>query len=435
VRALSENESLLRRIDTLVSRMDVLEEAPPRERDDATRAQGRVLALELAAARSAYEAALVRVAERDGAGTAMLGSRRVSAPEVQAVLGSGEAVLEYFVTPHRVIGFVLTTGAMRTFATDGPLEDLARRVRLARDLLGAPDVDPGELAAVLRGLHAILVAPAERAGMLRDARRLIIVPHSVLAYLPFAALEQEGTGRYLVEDHALQLLPSAAALVVLRRTGGPMRGSAPGVPAKAFAPFPATLPGSAREVRLVGRTIPGSVIRSGRKATEADLRRALSDGGIVHVATHGVMNVRNPMFSRIELARGAEGPEDDGRLEVHELLDLRIRSPLVFLSGCETGVGAAWSTRFARGEDYATLAQAFLYAGAGGVMATLWRIRDAGGAAFAETFYARLVSQPPADALAAAQRDLLHSSSYAAPYYWAGYQLSGDDRTYFRPHR
>jgi len=413
----------------------VLEETPPRERDDATRAQVRVLASELAAARSAYEAALVRVAERDGAGAAMLGSRRVSAPEVQAVLGAGEAVLEYFVTPRRVIGFVLTAGGIRTFATDGPLEDLARRVRLARDLLGAPDADPGELAVVLRGLHAMLVAPAERAGMLLGARRLIIVPHSVLAYLPFAALEQEGTGRYLVEDHALQLLPSAAALVLLRRAGGP-KGEAPArVPARAFAPFPAALPGSAREVRMVGRTMPGAVIRSGRSATEAGLRQALSDGGVVHVATHGIMNVRNPMFSRIELAPGAEGPEDDGRLEVHELLELRIRSPLVFLSGCETGVGAAWSTRFARGEDYATLAQAFLYAGAGGVMATLWRIRDAGGAAFAEKFYVRLVSQPPAEALAAAQRDLLRSSSYAAPYYWAGFQLSGDDRAYFRAHR
>jgi CHAT domain-containing protein len=177
---------------------------------------------------------------------------------------------------------------------------------------------------------------------------------------------------------------------------------------------------------MVGRTMSGAVIRSGRSATEARLREALSEGGIVHVATHGIMNVRNPMFSRIELAPGAPIPQDDGRLEVHELLELRIRAPLVFLSGCETGVGAAWSTQFARGEDYATLAQAFLYAGARGVMATLWRIPDDGAAAFAEEFYARLVSQPPAEALAAAQRNLLHRSTYSAPYYWAGYQLSGD---------
>ena len=74
------------------------------------------------------------------------------------------------------------------------------------------------------------------------------------------------------------------------------------------------------------------------------------------------MNSRNSLFSRIELTPGSGEPGDDGRLEVHELLRLRIRSPLVFLSGCETGVGAAWSNQFARGEDYATLAQAFLYA-------------------------------------------------------------------------
>ncbi len=156
------------------------------------------------------------------------------------------------------------------------------------------------------------------------------------------------------------------------------------------------------------------------------MREALSSGAIVHVASHGVMNARNPMFSRVELARGSEAQSaDDGRLEVHELLGLSVRSPLVFLSGCETGLGTAWSTEFARGEDYATLAQAFLYAGAGNVIATLWRVEDAGAALFAESFYRHLQNVPPADALARAQRDLMSDSEYSAPYYWAAYVLSG----------
>jgi CHAT domain-containing protein len=132
------------------------------------------------------------------------------------------------------------------------------------------------------------------------------------------------------------------------------------------------------------------------------------------------------MFSRIELAGGAGSPGDDGRLEVHELLELRIHAPLVFLSGCETGVGAAWSTQFARGEDYATLAQAFLYAGARSVMGTLWRIGDEGAAAFAERVYLHLSREGSPEALASAQRELLHSAPFAAPYYWSAYQLSGD---------
>jgi CHAT domain-containing protein len=145
------------------------------------------------------------------------------------------------------------------------------------------------------------------------------------------------------------------------------------------------------------------------------------------------MNSRNSLYSRIELTRGLGGPLDDGRLEVHELLGIRIKAPLVFLSGCETGVGAAWSTQFTRGEDYATLAQAFLYAGAGNVMATLWRIGDKGAAAFAERFYTHLAVMPPPEALAAAQQDLLRSPGHAAPYYWAPYQVSGDGAS-VQPH-
>ncbi len=61
----------------------------------------------------------------------------------------------------------------------------------------------------------------------------------------------------------------------------------------------------------------------------------------------------------------ASDPADDGQLEVHEIIGLRVHSPLVFLSGCETGLGGAWSTGFAPGDDFATLARAFLYAGLG----------------------------------------------------------------------
>jgi CHAT domain-containing protein len=108
-----------------------------------------------------------------------------------------------------------------------------------------------------------------------------------------------------------------------------------------------------------------------------------------------------------------------------------VRSPLVFLSGCETALGTSWSRSFARGEDYATLAQAFLYAGAGSVVATLWRIDDEGAAAFAAAFYDAMRTRPPLEALAAAQRALLHDPRYArfsAPRYWAPYVIAGSGR-------
>jgi CHAT domain-containing protein len=132
------------------------------------------------------------------------------------------------------------------------------------------------------------------------------------------------------------------------------------------------------------------------------------------------------MFSRIELHPGpGRQTTDDGRLEVHELLGLRSSSPVVFLSGCETGLGNAWSTAFQTGDDYATLAQAFLHAGAQNVVATLWRIEDEGAAWFAERFYRRLRDHEPPEALALAQREAIRSRSFSSPHHWAGFVASG----------
>jgi CHAT domain-containing protein len=134
------------------------------------------------------------------------------------------------------------------------------------------------------------------------------------------------------------------------------------------------------------------------------------------------------MFSNLRLATSlssTQRADDNGRLETFEVLSLDIRSHLVFLSGCETALGPAWSTTYSRGDDYATLAQAFLFSGARNVVATLWTINDRGAADFARTFYEALASSTPSVALASAQRAFINNPSYAAPYYWAAYTLSG----------
>jgi CHAT domain-containing protein len=424
LRGLVEGEQLLRRADSLMSHLDALESVSPAERDTAARDRARRFATELHETRSAYEALLVRVGERDAAGAALLGGRGIAVTDLRRALRPGEALLEYLVTPHRLVIFVVTRQRVSHLTVDVSREALTNRVRLARSLLGQPNADDGS-AILLRGLHESLVAPLERAGLLTGVRRLIVVPHAVLSYLPFAALVERKSGLALVERYAILNLPSAAALAALR--SAPAR-SAENETTIGFAPFPDALPASAIEVRALGRTRGGMREITGAAATEVQFRRALGTSGTVHIATHGLMNVRNPMFSRIELARGGGDPGDDGRLEVHELLGLHIDATLVFLSGCETGLGAAGSTRFAQGEDYASLGQAFLYAGARTVVSTLWPIGDAGAAEFASRFYAHLRSESPPEALASAQRDLARSARYRSTYYWAAYQVTGDGR-------
>jgi CHAT domain-containing protein len=137
------------------------------------------------------------------------------------------------------------------------------------------------------------------------------------------------------------------------------------------------------------------------------------------------MNPRNPLFTRLQLSPGSGGPEDDGVLYVHEILGLESRSPLIFLSACETGVANAWSPAVVGGRDLTTLAQALLYGGAPAVVATLWRIEDSSAANLASSFYEGLARLSPVEALARAQRELLSNPDTRAPFFWAAYVLNG----------
>jgi CHAT domain-containing protein len=418
-----KGESLLRQVARLSAEIDVEESYPPEERDRAYIAEMRD---QLAAARSDYESWRTNRARSDSSASTGLREGVVSAAEVRRALSDREALLQYLVMPDRVVGFVATTGDIRAFVAGVSEEQLSRRVRVARDLLSNPTSQRGTQSQVLTGLHDILVAPAFDKCDLSGIERLIVVPHGVLNYLPFAALVDQSTGRYLAEDYALLLLPSPSSLPELRTTAGDALTADAWNRGVAFAPFPGELPATRAESRAFRGTVSRATSVEGRRATEQNVREHLRESPIVHLATHGFMNVHSPMFSYIAVASGgSDQSDDDGRLEVHEVLDIPVSSQLVFLSGCETGLGQAWSTRFASGEDYATLARAFLYAGAGNVVATLWPVEDQGAAAFAASFYHHLNSEGPSGALASAQREMMSHPRYRSPYYWAAYQIVG----------
>jgi len=424
VSTLLEADSLLRAIDGLVSQLRERDRTPLRERGTVFVALTRELGERITEARTRYETLVVRSPETTEA-MVLLGVSTRTAADVQASLAPNETLIEYFVTPSRLITFVVRKTGISTVSTAITAEEILDRTRLARDLMSrarAGDAD----RPVMKGLYELLVQPVAATGALRGARRLIIVRHSALTYLPFAALVDPTTGRRLVEQFSLLYAPSAGTLPTLRsvKVTRVARGRGAAV---AFAPLPEELPASGREALAITRAFPGARSVIGRAATERELRRSLEESSVIHGATHAVMNARNPLFSRIELAPSESSTtSDNGRLETHELLGLSITSRLVFLSGCETGVGEAWSTPFDLGEDYTTLARSFLFAGARNVIASLWRIDDEGAAELARRFYDGLRTLPVAEALAQAQVQMLSTSEWRSPYFWAAFEVVGD---------
>jgi CHAT domain-containing protein len=420
--ALEERNRILREIDALVAQLAAMEERPRTERGPEWSTQSTELARRIREARATYEALVLRQTEASGGiGRPRVGELAADDGAIRQSLHARETVVEFYPTTDTLVVFALTRERLRALSIPVREDDLERRVRLVRGLIAAPRRSNDSRAA-LESLHEILIRPLAKNGVLAGTRHLVIVAHGALAYLPFAALRDQATGRHLVEDFVPRQLPAASMIPILRRSE---RAPVASAPTAVFAPFPDRLPATRAETEAVARLRPAVAVHRGTAATEERLRRALAGPTHVHVASHGDFTASTPTFSSMLLARGRAGPDDDGRLELHEVLEIPIRSPLVFLSGCETAVGIARSTVFDRRADVTTLAEAFLLSGAREVVATLWRIDDDGAARFAERFYGHLATSHPGDALAAAQRDSMRDPRWAHPYYWAAYALSG----------
>jgi CHAT domain-containing protein len=195
----------------------------------------------------------------------------------------------------------------------------------------------------------------------------------------------------------------------------------------AMAPQPDRLPASRREVAAIPGLVGGDVrVLTGRAATEDAFRREAGGRRVLHLATYGVLNKPNPLFSFVEFApNGAH----DGRLEVHEVFGLDLAAELVVLSACQTALGSGRLADVPAGDDWVGLTRAFLHAGAGAVVATLWPVEDEATAVLMERFYRELAAGvEPARALALAQRALLTERATAHPFYWAGFVSVGGSR-------
>jgi CHAT domain-containing protein len=110
---------------------------------------------------------------------------------------------------------------------------------------------------------------------------------------------------------------------------------------------------------------------------------------------------------------------DDGRLEVHEIMELRLKAKLVTLSACDTAVGSGYFSDIPPGDDLVGLTRAFLSTGTPSVLASLWEVNDRSAVTFMDNFYRQLRLSDKATALAMAQRQMRVRGMYRHPYYWA----------------
>lgn len=404
---------LRQRIRALERALDAEARAPQKVR----RRSAEIFSKELAEAEREYEVFLVGLRAADPALAAAWSLSIPGSAEIRAALPPDAALVEYVVGANEVTAFVLTRARLRTHVSHIPRRDLVAKVALVRDLVPRRNAAWRTPAASLAGS---LLEPLEKAGMLEGRRRLYVVPHGVLHHLPFALLPLVGTGRLLVEDFDLTLLPSAGALVL---PGGSRR---PSGTVFALAPGRAGLRHAGAEARAVAEA-HGEPRRLlvGDAATEGAFKAAAADFRVLHLATHSRWNRLNPLLSGLDLEPSAG---EDGRLEVHEILGLRLDASLVTLSACETALGSDLLGAVPAGDDFVGLTRAFLQAGSGAVLASLWEVDDRSTLDLMRSFYGGLALAGPSAALAQTQRGMLAGAdpAFRHPYYWAPFVLVGE---------
>ena len=187
-----------------------------------------------------------------------------------------------------------------------------------------------------------------------------------------------------------------------------------------------SLPGSREEANAIMAVVPW---RTGFKAEGFEANRATitrSDLGqyrVVHFATHGFVNYQHPELSGLVLSLVDEqGKTQDGFLRMHDIYNLKLPVDLVVLSACNTALG-----KDVRGEGLIGLTRGFMYAGAGGVVASLWKVDDDATAELMTHFYEGMFNRglTPAAALREAQLALRSQKRWQAPYFWAAFVIQG----------
>jgi len=332
---------------------------------------------------------------------------------IRASLPEGAMLVEYYSVGDRFHACLLSRDSLKIVPA-GSVSDLRRVLQLLRFQLSKFRLGPDYAKvfdrqlldatnAHLHEFHQQLIAPIS--GDLKPASHLIVAPHDYLHYLPFHALP-DARGVALGDRFTISYTPSASVyyLCATKPAGADGGSLVLGIPDPAA-------PRIEDEVRAVAGVLPHSEVFLGSDATARVLRELGARSRFVHIATHGSFRQDNPMFSSISLG--------DCHLNLFDLYQLNLPCELVTLSGCGTGLNAVVG-----GDEILGLVRGLLYAGAQGVLVTLWDVNDRSTAEFMKLFYEALQAHKnKAQAVQEAMAEIRRR--YPHPYYWAPFVLVG----------
>lgn len=361
-------------------------------------------------ARALLDAVAGRAELKGDSGAAM------DAVQLQQLLRPDEVVIAYHALPDRLMAWVLSSEGVREarFPAALPRADLARLVDAYRDAL--IKLNPNA-AAIGDQIGTLLLAPLGVA----PGKRLVIVPHGPLHYLPFQALRLDG--QYLIERNPLSIAPSISIAARLAQRTPTARAQLLAFGNPTISPDVADpLPGAEAEVRQLAQQFPGATLFFNADANKRNFSANAPKSPLVHIAAHAMADTLDPLHSKVLLA------DEDGKpnyLEAKDVLGMDLGEvALLALSACESGLG-----RVENGDEVLGFTRSFLSAGTSTLLASLWPVSDAATETLMTTLYTDLArGDEVQDAMRDAQRKVMANPETAHPFYWAPFNLIGNWR-------
>jgi CHAT domain-containing protein len=336
----------------------------------------------------------------------------VDMAQVQKLLPRGTFLIEYTVLDDMTFAWVITHDRREVVK----LKTGRSKIRRWSSELQA-GVKARDLTAIETVLFAaydeLLTEPMAVIQQMPDsaAPRLVIIPDGTMEAIPFAALRNPVSRRYLIQDAPVSMAGSAAlyALSVKRDRELKRDGSA-----LLFG----LLRHAEEEVQRIAKTYaPNAIVRTGAEATAEDFIARAGQSAIVHVGAHAIVDTHAPSHSKLIFA--------SSELDASQLLARfkPVRTRLVVLGACSSAGGLPLGP-----EGVAPLVRPLIARGVPAVVGTLWDVEDATAKELLVSFHQHYQEgNDAAVAMRLAQIELLNSNNdgLRSVLAWAPYQVIG----------
>ncbi len=323
-------------------------------------------------------------------------------------LSWGTTLLEYYVArgtvyalivDHRTIEIVPLTLEKTVRGLSGLLRSALSRRRDTSDLRHRKESAAFEYLAAL---YEELVAPVH--DLLRGPS-LVVIPHSLLFYLPFHAFPT-GSG-YLADEFTVSYAPSATVFHLSK-----IKDPSDDATGTVFFCPDDTRTDLLELAAAIKRLEPDTELIPGQQATGEALQARASKARFIYLSAQGHYREDNPMFSSLEMGGGS--------IHLFDLFQLHLRADVVSLLGCGPGLNTQ-----GKGDEVVGLVRGLLYAGARSVVTTVWDVEDSTAAEFSSAFH-RHLQNGESKALATSLAITELRSRHPDPYHWAGFALYGE---------